>query len=65
MASTSGSVFYMVVEDHNKIRSLYDHYKAPGVTTEQKQMLVYQMIREISMHSSAEEETLYPVSGAS
>lgn len=56
------SVYDLVVEDHNKLRSLYSQFQLPGTTTKRKQMLVYEIIREASMHSATEEQALYPVS---
>jgi iron-sulfur cluster repair protein YtfE (RIC family) len=57
---TSMRVDDLVIAEHNKVRHLWNEYqKAP--TTEVKQQLGYMMIHELSVHSSKEEEVLYPV----
>ncbi|KAL6762702.1 hypothetical protein V8C86DRAFT_2513845 [Haematococcus lacustris] len=57
MSATAVDV--LVKADHDKVNYLLSEYaKAP--TTEVKQQLAYQIIRELAMHASKEEEVLYP-----
>jgi len=49
----------LVIADHEKIRYLYKQYKE-AKTNDQREWLAYTIIRELSMHSSKEEEVLYP-----
>lgn len=49
----------LIIEDHNKVKFLLSQYKKAS-TAEEKQQLGYQMIRELSMHASKEEEVVYP-----
>eukprot|EP00877_Chromochloris_zofingiensis_P011923 jgi/Chrzof1/6985/Cz02g06170.t1 len=56
----SKNVINLILEDHNRARALYDQYKLPGITAEQKQILAWSLIRDVSMHSAKEEEVVYP-----
>lgn len=49
----------LIIEDHDKVRFLLSQYKKAS-SAEEKQNLGYQMIRELSMHASKEEEVVYP-----
>lgn len=56
----SKNVINLILEDHNRARALYDQYKLPGITAEQKQILAWSLIRDVSMHSAKEEEVSVP-----
>ncbi|KAI8471727.1 MAG: hypothetical protein J3K34DRAFT_416077 [Monoraphidium minutum] len=58
--SPQKSVADLIRADHNKARELYEQYQMPYTTADQKQILAYSIIREVSMHSAAEEVIVYP-----
>ncbi|KXZ54860.1 hypothetical protein GPECTOR_4g932 [Gonium pectorale] len=62
MSTTSShpSVISMINQDHSKFKSLWKEYNGPNMNGEMKQKLAWALIREIAMHSSAEEEVMYP-----
>ncbi|KAG2435814.1 hypothetical protein HXX76_007009 [Chlamydomonas incerta] len=62
MATTmdSPSIISMINQDHSKFKSLWNEYQGPNMNGEMKQKLGWALTREIAMHSSAEEEVMYP-----
>lgn len=44
-----------VVEDHGRLRELYKQFRMEGNTTQQKQLLALDIIRQSSMHSRRED----------
>jgi len=54
---TSVSVETLVKADHDKVRNLFQQFKSGG---QDKQRIAWEIIRELSMHSIKEEESLYP-----
>eukprot|EP00879_Flechtneria_rotunda_P000425 GHRR01000519.1.p1 GENE.GHRR01000519.1~~GHRR01000519.1.p1 ORF type:complete len:211 (+),score=65.02 GHRR01000519.1:169-801(+) len=54
------NVITTIAEDHERARDLYRQYKLPGTNAEQKQVLAWNLIREISIHAAKEEEVVYP-----
>ncbi|PNW71941.1 hypothetical protein CHLRE_16g670750v5 [Chlamydomonas reinhardtii] len=62
MATTMGSpsIISMINQDHAKFKNLWNEYQGPNMNGEMKQKLGWALIREIAMHSSAEEEVMYP-----
>jgi hemerythrin superfamily protein len=53
-------IIQLIVEDHERGRSLWQQYNLPGTTARQKSLLAWDMIRESSVHSAKEEQVLYP-----
>jgi hemerythrin superfamily protein len=51
-------VFQLVRRDHQVVRELFDMFNK-STTNDEKQLTAYHLIREISMHSAAEEMTWY------
>lgn len=49
----------LIKKDHDKVRELFSEYEKLAVAD--KQMMAYNIIRELSIHSSREEDTVYPV----
>lgn len=49
----------LIKMDHDKVRELFSAYDKSPIG--EKQMLAYNIIRELSLHSSREEDTVYPV----
>ncbi|KAG2494470.1 hypothetical protein HYH03_007522 [Edaphochlamys debaryana] len=58
--TTHPSIITLINSDHGKFKSLWQEYKGPNMNGEMKQKLSWTLIREIAMHSSAEEEVMYP-----
>jgi hemerythrin superfamily protein len=56
----SKNIIQLIVEDHDRARSLWQQYNMPGTTARQKSTIAWTMIRESSVHSAKEEEVLYP-----
>jgi len=52
------NVFELVRRDHQIVNELFQKYKT-STSIEEKQMIVYNIIRELSQHSCAEETTWY------
>jgi len=52
------SGFELVRRDHQIVNELFDLYKQ-SVSIDEKQLIVYNIIRELSMHSCAEETSWY------
>lgn len=52
----SMSVVKLVHQDHDRVRALWAQYKLPGLgtTAQQKQLLAWEIIREVSMHAAKE-----------
>ncbi|EFJ48598.1 hypothetical protein VOLCADRAFT_90733 [Volvox carteri f. nagariensis] len=50
----------MINQDHANFKSMWTEYNGPNMNNEMKQKLGWALIREIAMHSSAEEEVMYP-----
>ncbi|GLC41574.1 hypothetical protein PLESTF_001584500 [Pleodorina starrii] len=57
---THQSVITMINQDHANFKSMWNEYNGPNMNNEMKQKLGWALIREIAMHSSAEEEVMYP-----
>lgn len=53
------NIIELINYDHRKFETLYQEYKS-SVTAEQKQKIAWTMIREIAIHSAAEEMVMYP-----
>ncbi|PNH02348.1 hypothetical protein TSOC_011689 [Tetrabaena socialis] len=58
--ATHPSVISMINQDHAKFRSLWDEYRGPNMNGEMKQKIGWALIRGVAMHSSCEEEVMYP-----
>lgn len=52
----SKNIIQLIVEDHDRARSLWQQYNMPGTTARQKSTIAWTMIRESSVHSAKEEE---------
>lgn len=48
-----------IKQDHKAIKSLYEQFKKTS-DQEQKQQLAWQLLRDLTLHSLAEEEVVYP-----
>jgi hemerythrin superfamily protein len=48
-----------IKQDHEAIKSLYDQFKKAN-DQEQKQQYAWRMLRDLTLHSLAEEEVVYP-----
>lgn len=55
------SIAFLVPNDHDRIKGLYRRYKDPTDSPRQRQMLAWQLLREMTVHILAEEAVLYPV----
>lgn len=55
------SIMFIVPNDHDRIKGLYRRYKDPTDSPKQRQKLAWQMLREMMVHTLAEEAVLYPV----
>ncbi|GAA6050882.1 hypothetical protein JCM3770_005754 [Rhodotorula araucariae] len=54
----NGDVYSEIIVDHNNVKDLYHRYKQ-STSTEEKSTLVNTIIRELAMHSEAEEISVY------
>jgi len=52
------NMFELVIRDHQIVRELIDYFNRSAIIDE-KQLIVYHIIRELSQHSAAEEMTWY------
>ncbi|GFR52503.1 hypothetical protein Agub_g15078, partial [Astrephomene gubernaculifera] len=57
---THPSIISMINQDHARFKSMWSEYNGPNMNGEMKQKLAWALIREIAMHSSSEEEVMYP-----
>lgn len=55
------SVATIVCNDHDRIKGLWRRYKDPTDSAHERQLLVMQLLRELTVHMGAEEAVLYPV----
>jgi len=55
---TNLGVFELVRRDHQIVKELFELYKSSS-SIDEKQLIVYHIIRELSMHSCAEETSWY------
>jgi hypothetical protein len=55
------SVMFIIPNDHDRIKGLYRRYKDPTDTPRQRQLLALQLLREMTVHTLAEETVVYPV----
>ena len=49
----------MLIEDHSKVRSLYEEYQQTE-DTRQKKKIIQQVLQELDVHAALEEEIFYP-----
>jgi hemerythrin superfamily protein len=56
----SGNVLEKIVEEHRKVENLYKEFKQSSTDAERKQVLVWEIIRELSIHAAKEEMVIYP-----
>jgi hemerythrin superfamily protein len=57
MASTLISI---IKRDHHSVETLWSEFKCT-TDAEKKQQIAYHIIRELSIHTTCEEEVLYPL----
>jgi len=57
--SSGSDIINLITQDHQNVRNLIQSFDKTS-ELEKKQQLAYQVIRELSMHSAAEELVLYP-----
>jgi len=57
-SSKTQSIDKVITEEHNVVRGLFKEIQS--ASGDRKQQLAYNIIRELSMHASKEEEILYP-----
>lgn len=55
------SIMAIIPNDHDRIKGLYRRYKDPTDTPHLRQQLAWQLLRELTVHTHAEEAVLYPV----
>jgi len=55
------NVIDCVKTDHAAVNSLFDAYKKSTGSSTDKQIILWKIIRELSIHSAVEEELMYPV----
>lgn len=54
-------ILTVLVNDHDRIKGLHKRFKDPTDTPRTRQLLAWQLLRELMTHTYAEEEVLYPV----
>lgn len=59
MASTTPDIITVIINDHNTVKGLWKQFQSTTLVEEQ-QKLAWNIIRELSIHASCEEEVLYP-----
>lgn len=57
------NIIPMVMNDHDHIKGLYRKYKDPTYDRDQRQTVLSQLTRDLTVHTIAEEQVLYPVVG--
>lgn len=50
-----------LANDHDRIKGLYKRYRSPSLGDDERQLVVWEMIRALCVHLYAEEEVLLPV----
>jgi hemerythrin superfamily protein len=55
------SILSIIPNDHDRIKGLYRRYKDPTDSSQQRQLLAYQLLRELTVHMLAEEQVVYPL----
>lgn len=55
------SILSIIPNDHDRIKGLYRRYKDPTDSPHQRQLLAYQLLRELTVHMLAEEQVVYPL----
>lgn len=56
----TGGVFDKIAEEHRKVENMYKEFKQPSTTQDRQQMLAWEIIRELAVHSAKEEMVVYP-----
>ena len=61
-AQSPGDAVDLIIEDHRRADELFQQYESQPASTdgERRRALVDQMIKELSVHATVEEEVLYP-----
>ncbi|KAI9142058.1 HHE domain-containing protein [Paraphysoderma sedebokerense] len=60
LSTTQKPIDQLIVNDHNSFRDLFSRYRSHTGSLEERQMIVNEIIREVAIHSVAEEVILYP-----